>query len=644
MSGTGLPVVVGVSSPSLSHTMALVDDSRIASSTPQSRGPYPAGSPSGGFDDGGYPPPRPRSTQDAPSARTPVMPDDDVNQSAMSPDVAPASVPASSEKSPSVEPASEASISVVDTVGEEWRQARLSLFSPRELSLSSLSPGARLWGWLGPLLVAIVAGVARFVRLGTPPSLVFDETYYVKGAFTLRMFGVERDWPKEIDESWNAGMRDMFLPDADYVVHPPLGKWMIAAGMFDSSNAFFWRLSAAVVGTIAVFVVARIVRRMVGSTGWGMVAGGLFAIDGVAIVHARTGLLDSFLMFFVVVALAFLVHDRWLRRERLARMVAGTDDRALAAWGGAGPWLGWSRWRWAAALTLGLACGVKWSGLYFVAVFCVMIVLWDAGARRSVGITRWWWGAIVRDGIPAALVMLPTVVVGYLLSWSAWFANTSSYNRLWHEANPSSLPDWVPGPVAAVWDVGRSFVHYHQSMLTFHTGLSSEHRYEAPAWGWLLQLRPTSFFWERFDESVSCGGDECVAAVTSVGNPLIWWLGAASFVVCLWWLVRRGDWRAGVVVAGFLAGWVPWLFFPERTIFTFYVIAFAPFVYIGVAYVAFRWWTWSTTERAHAWVRPVIVFIGVLVVALSVFFYPVWTAIPVPYDFWRLHMWFPTWI
>jgi dolichyl-phosphate-mannose--protein O-mannosyl transferase len=132
--------------------------------------------------------------------------------------------------------------------------------------------------------------------------------------------------------------------------------------------------------------------------------------------------------------------------------------------------------------------------------------------------------------------------------------------------------------------------------------------------------------------------------VTSVGNPLIWWLGAASFVVCLWWLVRRGDWRAGVVVAGFLAGWVPWLFFPERTIFTFYVIAFAPFVYIGVAYVAFRWWTWSTTERAHAWVRPVIVFIGVLVVALSVFFYPVWTAIPVPYDFWRLHMWFPTWI
>lgn len=168
MSGTGLPVVVGVSSPSLSHTMALVDDSRIASSTPQSRGPYPAGSPSGGFDDGGYPPPRPRSTQDAPSARTPVMPDDDVNQSALSPDVAPASVPASSEKSPSVEPASEASISVVDTVGEEWRQARLSLFSPRELSLSSLSPGARLWGWLGPLLVAIVAGVARFVRLGTP--------------------------------------------------------------------------------------------------------------------------------------------------------------------------------------------------------------------------------------------------------------------------------------------------------------------------------------------------------------------------------------------------------------------------------------------------------------------------------------------
>jgi dolichyl-phosphate-mannose-protein mannosyltransferase len=30
--------------------------------------------------------------------------------------------------------------------------------------------------------------------------------------------------------------------------------------------------------------------------------------------------------------------------------------------------------------------------------------------------------------------------------------------------------------------------------------------------------------------------------------------------------------------------------------------------------------------------------------AVSVFFYPIWTAWQVPYWFWRMHMWLPTWI
>jgi hypothetical protein len=32
------------------------------------------------------------------------------------------------------------------------------------------------------------------------------------------------------------------------------------------------------------------------------------------------------------------------------------------------------------------------------------------------------------------------------------------------------------------------------------------------------------------------------------------------------------------------------------------------------------------------------------VLAVSAFFYPVWTAWVVPYDFWRLHMWLTSWV
>ena len=40
--------------------------------------------------------------------------------------------------------------------------------------------------------------------------------------------------------------------------------------------------------------------------------------------------------------------------------------------------------------------------------------------------------------------------------------------------------------------------------------------------------------------------------------------------------------------------------------------------------------------------RAIGVLLGVLV-AVSVFFYPVWTGMQVPYGFWQAHMWLDTW-
>jgi dolichyl-phosphate-mannose--protein O-mannosyl transferase len=520
------------------------------------------------------------------------------------------------------------------------------LFSARQLAMNA-TPMLRFWGWFGPLLVALVGGVVRFIRLGVPPSLVFDETYYVKGAYTLLRVGYEADWPDDINDTWNAGNLDVFLDKADYVVHPPLGKWMIAFGMWigDPHNAATWRLSTAIVSVIAIFLIARVVRSMTGSLTAGLVAGGLFAIDGVAIVHARTGLLDSFLMFWVLVAFALLVKDREFRRRRLAqraadRLAAGLDLR----WG---PGLGWSWWRFAAAFALGLSCGIKWSGLYYVAAFCLMAVIWDWGARRAIGVKHWFWDGFWRDGVVSALIMLPTALVAYLAAWSTWFIHGNAYGRNWFLQNPGSYPSWFPDWAVESGEGVRSLWHYHTQMMGFHTGLSSEHKYEASPWGWLLQIRPTSFYWDKTtDGSVDCGASECAAAITSIGNPLIWWLATAALVFLVYRVARHGDWIAGAIVTGVLAGWLPWLFFPERTIFTFYVIAFAPFMCMALAYAAYViWQRYENDPVAAKRVRHTFIIVGVVIVTISVFFYPIWTAIPVPYWFWRAHMWLPSsWI
>ncbi|TPX01124.1 phospholipid carrier-dependent glycosyltransferase, partial [Schumannella luteola] len=82
---------------------------------------------------------------------------------------------------------------------------------------------------------------------------------------------------------------DVYLSDGSFVVHPPLGKWIIGAGMaaFGTDSAFGWRIGIAVVGILLVALTMLVARRLFASTTLVVVAGGLMAIDGNAIVMSR---------------------------------------------------------------------------------------------------------------------------------------------------------------------------------------------------------------------------------------------------------------------------------------------------------------------------------------------------------------------
>src|SRR5206468_8222637 len=101
-----------------------------------------------------------------------------------------------------------------------------------------------------------------------------------------------------------------------------------------------WRFSAAVVGSLAVLMIARIARRLFRSTMLGCVAGLLLAFDGLEFVQSRVAMLDIFLMFWVLAAFGALVLDRDDGRRRLADRLG--EIRAATA---RGPWLGMRPWR-----------------------------------------------------------------------------------------------------------------------------------------------------------------------------------------------------------------------------------------------------------------------------------------------------------
>ena len=131
----------------------------------------------------------------------------------------------------------------------------------------------------------------------------------------------------QVDQHFTANDPMVYGTEGDFVVHPPVGKWLIGWGEapFGILNSFGWRFAVALAGTISILMLGRIARRLFRSDLLGTVAAALLAFEGHHFVHSRTGLLDIFVMFFGLAAFGALLIDRDQAREVLARKVG---DRA----------------------------------------------------------------------------------------------------------------------------------------------------------------------------------------------------------------------------------------------------------------------------------------------------------------------------
>lgn len=442
-------------------------------------------------------------------------------------------------------------------------------------------------GWIATVIATLVAFLTRFINLAHPGRLIFDETYYVKGAFSLLRLGFEGNWEGEnVNDQFIAGnFSALSTSDPDYVVHPPFGKWLMAVGqaLFGSDNGVGWRFTTAVVGVLSVAILVRIALRLFRSPWLAGFAGLAMALDGMGITLSRIGILDNILAFFILLGFYTLLRDREHSRAILAHRVAtaSIDHRGIHPQI-SGPRAIFRPWLVATGLILGLSCGVKWSGIYAVAVFGIAAYAWSMSARRAVGIRRFFAGATIDDGIPAFLALVPTALVTYLATWLSWFLNPHGYFRHWAEeavANGENLPlPWAPDALNSLW-------HYHESMWTFHTGLSTPHQYQSQAWQWLFQFRPVSLYWEGETEmAAQCPHSSCVQAITSIGNPFIWWFAVVALVIVIWWAFRGRDWRAWAIIIGYGATWMPWLQYTNRTIFQFYAVVMLPFVVLALTF------------------------------------------------------------
>ncbi|MGW1837957.1 dolichyl-phosphate-mannose--protein mannosyltransferase [Streptomyces sp. NPDC002067] len=524
-------------------------------------------------------------------------------------------------------------------------------------------PGTRLWelcgvrpalavrlagasGWLWPLLVTLLAGVLRFWRLGSPDKVIFDETYYPKDAWSLLQFGYEGTWDKNANDALvGHPARILLNSDPSYVVHPPMGKWLIAVGEWAfGMNPFGWRFMVALLGTVSVLLVCRIGRRLLRSTALGCLAGVLLAVDGLHFVMSRTALLDLIVMFWVLAAFGALLLDRDRTRARLAAALPVDAEGQAHPDGTVGDRLklGWRPWRITAGICLGLASATKWNGLYFLAAFALMSVLWDIGARRTAGARHPLRSVLRRDAVPAFGATVVVAVATYLASWSGWFATKGGYYRQWaatpdgHTGSWTWLPDWL-----------RSLWHYQTEVYSFHTGLTTPHTYQSNPWSWLVLGRPVSYFYEdpKAGQDGCTATEGCAREVLAIGTPLLWWAACFALAYVLYrWAFKR-DWRAGAVVCGVAAGYLPWFLYQERTIFLFYAVVFVPFLCLALAMMIGAIVGPPGSSERRRTIGAVGAGVLVLLIVWNfIYFYPLYTGLPIPKSDWHKRMWFDTWV
>ena len=470
-------------------------------------------------------------------------------------------------------------------------------------------------------VILVLAFVTRFWGLtsatdgGTP---VFDEKHYAPQSFTISQLGIEEN------------------PAYGLVVHPPVAKQIEAIGGFlFGYTPMGWRFTAAICGVLVVLLVMRITRRLTRSTQLGLIAGLLLCLDGVTFVTSRIGMLDIYQVLFVLAAAGALLVDRDQMRARMHR--AALEGRVHLS--DLGPRLGFRWWRFTAGVMLGLALGVKWSGLYFIAFFGIMTVSWDWALRSRYGIVRPLAGALLRDAPPAFLSQVIWPVILHFFTWLPWFANENSVYR--HSVDSQSDNDFLP-------DALQSWFYYQSSVLDFHSSLTTSagnrHPWESKPWTWPMSLRPMLYYVEQGEGVTGCGETSCVRAIMLLGTPAIWWLAIPVLAWVFWRAVICRDGRYVFPLVGYMAGYLPWFFQHDRQMYFFYAAVMAPFFIMMIALVLGEVaGTASDPPRRRLIGRAIVCLYLALVIVNFIYMLPILSGTPITQSEWNMQLWLPSW-
>jgi dolichyl-phosphate-mannose--protein O-mannosyl transferase len=335
-------------------------------------------------------------------------------------------------------------------------------------------------------------------------------------------------------------------------MHPPLAKQMIALSIRAFGDGpLGWRYPGVLFGSLAIVAMYLCGLALFAAQGPAIASALLAFFNQMLFVQSRIAMLDIFALAFSLFAIAAFMQGFRKARPHLMFALAG--------------------------LSFGLSAACKWSGLFALAVSIVIVAVIRLmqGWRVQFGdgnAVDWYrpdlWPGFRFHHFVTCFVLVPAIV--YLSTFVPLYG--------------LSLPD--------IWEAQRRiFSDNTTTAIAGHTYMSSW-----PSWPFLV--RPV---WYLFDKI----GDDRIAAVVFLGNPLLLWPALPALGLCLrdWIVARRRE--AFLILAFYFGTWLAWALLPRTLGFLYYYLPAAPLASLALVY-AFRrggtprWLLWGFVAFAFA--------------------------------------------
>ncbi|MGK7873325.1 MAG: dolichyl-phosphate-mannose--protein mannosyltransferase [Xenococcaceae cyanobacterium] len=473
--------------------------------------------------------------------------------------------------------------------------------------------------FLGIFLISLILhfwGIDRF------NILVFDEVYYAKYA------------------------KNYLTKTPFFDAHPPLGKYLIAIGIWigsripfgqDSLNnltgsllsPFSYRWLNALTGSLIPLVVAGLAYQLSHRRSYALIAGLFTAVDGLLLVESRYALINIYLVFFGLLGQWFFL-------------------LALDSWG-------IRQWFWLAlaGIGFGASAAVKWNGLGFLlGIYLIWVAAFGIGWVQNRKQRRSQESEVRKtQDLKSSLTPLQKLTQ---LNFLAILLNLAIipvliYSLAW-------IPHLQLKPEIGFWEV-------HQQIWSSHQRIGSGpdvHSYCSPWYSWPVMWRPIAYFYEtaRNTEEIvpaypplPAGAGKVIYDVHAMGNPALWWLSTAAIFLLLLLLahdffrigMRKSTptpqtWIGLYLVFNYAANLLPWIKVTRCT-FLYHYMGSSVFAGLALAWIVDRWLHSNLDIDRQAGITIIL-----LIVIAFMFWLPIYLGLPLSSEGYRIRMLFPNWI